>query len=133
MTLLRVLVLATVTLALAAAPAWAGPEVDQAATALADDPVYVDPDAERAIDAGDERRVEAAIADAGAGPIFLAILPAAAIGEAGGDADGLPALVRSQVGQRGTYGVIAGNSFRAGSDFLPSGQAGRLVRAALDE
>ena len=67
MTLLRALVLATVTLALAAAPAWAGPGVDQARAALADDPVYVDSDAERAIDAGDERRVEATIADAGAG------------------------------------------------------------------
>ncbi len=126
----RALLLAVVLVLAGAAPAWAGPEVDQAASALRTDPVYVDADAELRLTAAQERGLEARIARAKAGPLFVAIMPEAATAEAGGDAAGVVRLLRSEVGQRGTYAVVAGRSFRAGSDVVP---AGELATAAIEE
>ena len=62
----------------------------------------------------------------------MAILPAAAADAAGGD----PAEVAQQVAQAvdrpGTYAVVVGDSFRAGSSELPAGRAGELAEASLD-
>ena len=73
-----------------------------------------------------------AIGDAGT-PIYIAVLPAA-----GGRCvpvatrRGCPPTQRRAVGRPGTYGVIVGDSFRAGSTELPTGQAGELATDALD-
>jgi hypothetical protein len=63
--------------------------------------------------------------------MFLAVLPASAIQEAGGDVNRLPQELANRVGLAGTYGVVAGNSFRAGSTALPAGRAAALATAAF--
>ena len=86
--------------------ALAGPIVDRAARALESDPVYVDPDAERSISAAEAERLRGRIRSAGAGPVYIAILPGEARNEAGGDAaEVIPQLARA-LGRRGTYAVV---------------------------
>jgi hypothetical protein len=123
---------AALLIGLSAAPAHAGPIVDAAATALANDPVYVDPEAEKAIGAADERRIEREIETNGHGPMYIAILPAAAVREAGGDATGVVDEIHGKLGRRGVYAVVAGNHFRAESTDLGRGEAGDLAREAID-
>jgi hypothetical protein len=115
------------------APAFAGERIDAAVEALRSDPVYVDPKAELAIDAGDEARIRSKLDTAGAGPVYIAILPQAAEDEAGGDPDGVVQAIHDGLGRPGTYAVIVGRHFRAGSDrVLRPGVAGRLATEALD-
>ena len=103
--------------------------LDRAAAGLRSDPVFVDPGAERADDV-DADRLRGRIRDANA-PIFVAVLPAAAADEVGGDVNRLPQELGTRSGVAGTYGVVAGNSFRAGSNTLPAGRAGALATAAF--
>jgi MYXO-CTERM domain-containing protein len=128
------LLLLVVALALAfPAGASAGPIVDQAAQALASNPVYVHPDAERTLSPEDADRLRARIASSGAGPLYVAILPAAARNEAGGDAtEVIPQLARA-LDRRGTYAVVVGGQFRAGSNVLERGQAARVATGAFEE
>ena len=108
-------------------------QLDRAADALELDPVYVDPDAERAITDDEAEDLRQAIADAGAGPIYLAILPAAAAREAGGDSGAALREIAFAVRQPGTYGAIIGDDFRAGAeDTLPEGRAAELATEALE-
>jgi hypothetical protein len=116
-----------------AAPAAGGELIDAAVEALREDPVYVHPDAERKISAEEARRVRDEIANQGAGPLYVAILPERARNEAGGDANGVLRALREAMGVRATYAVVVGDTFRAGSDVLPSGAAGAAAREALDE
>jgi len=103
--------------------------LDAAAQALRSTSVYVDGGAERAkdIDAG---RLQAKIAQ-GDEPIFVAILPASAAGEAGGNPGAVPAALGRMVGLRGTYAVLIGSSFRAASNALPTGRAETLATSAF--
>jgi len=109
--------------------AGAGRYVDRAANALASDPVYVDPAATYEIDAGALRRE---IEGRGDGPIYIAVLPAAALAEGGGAATGVIDELHRALGRRGVYGAVVGNHFRAESDDLASGQAGKLAKAAFN-
>jgi hypothetical protein len=116
-----------------AAPALAGERVDAAVAALRSDPVYVDPSAELAINASDQTRLRRTIDSAGAGPVYIAILPLAAERESGGDPNGVLQALHDGLGRPGTYAVVVGRHFRAGSEgVLPSGLAGRLATEALD-
>jgi hypothetical protein len=131
---MRVLAFTFALLLLLAGTARAQGLIDRAADALELDPVYVDPDAERAISEGDAENLRQAITDAEAGPMYLAILPADAAGEAGGDSGtALRELARS-VGEPGTYGAVIGNDFRAGATegILPQGRAAELAADAFD-
>jgi hypothetical protein len=113
--------------------AQAGQIIDRAVTALRSDPVYVDPDAELAITPEDEQRLRQTIDTAGAGPVYIAILPAAAEQEAGGDPDGVLQALHDQLGRNGTYAAVIGRHFRAGSEgVLPHGVAGPLATEALN-
>jgi hypothetical protein len=115
------------------ATALAGEHIDAAVNALQSDPVYVNPDAELAIDDADKARLRSKIDSAGAGPVYVAILSRAAETEAGGDPDGVVQAIHDGLGRRGTYAVIVGRHFRAGSDgVLRQGVAGRLATEALD-
>ena len=67
----------------------AGPIIDRAVAALHADPVYVDPAAELAPSTADQNRLRKTIDSAGAGPVFIAILPNAAELEVGGSPDGV--------------------------------------------
>mgnify|MGYP000005730221 CR=1 FL=1 len=98
--------------------------LDAAASALRSNPVYVDGSAELAGDI-DADRLRSRIRG-GESPIFVAVLPASA-----GDANQMPTELANKVGLRGTYAVVTGRSFRAGSNVLPTGQAGALATASF--
>src|SRR5918996_1860363 len=115
-----------------AGPAWAGPWVDRAAGSLRDDPLYVHPSARPTLSPPDVERVRARLAIAGT-PVFVAVLPGQARGEAGGDANRLAALVAASVGRPGTYLVVAGGEEGAGSSTLARGVAARHARAAFGQ
>lgn len=109
-------------------------QLGAAAESLRSNPVYVDPEAERAISEAQAEDVRRAIAREDAGPLYLAVLPAAAANEAGGDAEAvLLELVRG-VGEPGTYAAIVGDAFRAGATdgLLPGGTAGELASEAFE-
>jgi hypothetical protein len=95
--------------------------------------VYVDPSAELAISASEQSRLRGTIDRAGAGPVYIAILPLAAEQEAGGDPDGVLQALHDGLGRPGTYAVVVGRHLRAGSEgVLPPGVAGRLATEALE-
>ena len=109
--------------------AWAGQYVDRAATALANDPVYVDPAATYTIDAA---ALRSEIETRGDGPIYIAVLPEAALVEGGGDATGVIDELHRGLGRRGVYAAVVGNHFRAESTDLANGRAGKLATAAFN-
>ena len=125
---MRLAVVVLVALVLVPAAA-AGRYVDRAASALASDPVYVDPAATYHVDAGALRREIEARGD---GPIYIAVLPAAALAEGGGAATGVIDELRRSLGRRGVYAAVVGNHFRAESSDLARGRAGKLATAAFD-
>jgi hypothetical protein len=92
--------------------------------------VYVDPAAQEPVDAAAVRRE---VERAAPGPMYVAVLPAAALQEAGGDPDGVLLALHARLGRRGTYALVVGNHFRAGSQgVLRQGVAGELATQALD-
>ena len=124
--------LASATAALILVPAaQAGPIIDRAIAALNSDSVYVDPAAELAIPPADQDRLRRKVDGAGAGPLYIAILPTAAEQEAGGSPDGVLQAIHDGLGRKGTYAFVIGRHFRAGSDVLPKGVAGQLATEAL--
>lgn len=114
-----------------AAPAAA--QVDEAVAAFRDgNPVYVHPDADLKITERQADRLRKRINE-GDRSIFVAILPQRALDEVGGDPNRLPAHVYDRLGFAGTYAVVAGNSFRAGSTELREGRAGDIATRAFRE
>src|SRR5688572_13067133 len=113
---------------LAAAPGagaqTAGPIIERAGQALKTDNVYVDPAAERQITDGEADELRQQIRESTV-PLFIAVLPAAAVQEAGGDPNQVPAALRTQTGLAGTYAALAGDSFRA------AGPAASIATAAF--
>jgi hypothetical protein len=115
------------------ANAAAGAQIDAAVASLQTSPIYVDPTAELAIGGGDQARLRAAIDSSRAGPVYVAILPLAAENETGGNPDGVLRALHDRLQREGTYAVVVGRHFRAGSDgVLQQGVAGRLATEALD-
>jgi uncharacterized membrane protein YgcG len=113
-------------------PARAGERIEAAVSALQTDPVYVDPAAELAIGNDGQAKLRNTIDTAGAGPVYIAVLPLAAEQEAGGDPDGVLQAIHDGLDRSGTYAVVVGRHFRAGSEgVLPPGVAGRLATEAL--
>ncbi|MEA2423499.1 MAG: hypothetical protein QOF55_2598 [Thermoleophilaceae bacterium] len=99
-------------LALPAAAA-AGPIVDRAASCLERRPVCVDPAARGELSHAQARSVAREIERTGAGPMFVAVLPVAALREVAGPPSKLLTVLHDRLGRRGTYAVVAGGSFRA--------------------
>jgi len=119
--------------ALVAAPsAAAAGIVDTAAQELRTDPVYVDPAARDTLSRSDELRVEDAIETADAGPVYVVVLPESAAREAGGDPTETLRAIAVKLHRRGTYAGVIGNHFRALSNVLPAGEAGKLATEAID-
>jgi len=111
-----------------------GGALSEAAQALSSTTVYVDPEAERAIGEDEAERLRERIRSAGAGPLRIAILPAGAADEAGGDPSAALAEIANQVREPGAYAAVIGSSLRAGSslgDDLPRGTAAEAAREAL--
>ena len=126
----RAIHLIAILAALALAPAaGAATVLEQAAQHLANDPVYVAPGAEEQIDAA---RVRSEIATARSGPVYIAVLPASAENEAGGDPTEVVRTIADDLHRQGTYAAVVGNHFRALSDVLPRGKAGDLATEAIN-
>jgi hypothetical protein len=115
----------------AAAPAHAQSTLSEAARALDSDPVYVDPDAERALTGSEAERLRDAIREDGAGPLYLVVLPQSAADEAGGDPSNALREIAQELREPGTYAGVIGNSFRAGSVGVDV-PASELARESLD-
>lgn len=99
------------------APAHAQPSVNEIATALRVDPVLNDPLAENALTPGQATELRAQVATAGQ-PIYVAVLPASALNQTAGDPitpDELLSSIEASVGGGGTFALVVGDSFRAGS------------------
>ncbi|MBA3841525.1 MAG: hypothetical protein H0X39_02730 [Actinobacteria bacterium] len=127
---MRLILIALAALALAPAAA-AGTIIDRAVTGLSSNPVYVDPAATKTITAAQAAAVRQEIETKGDGPIYIAILPAAALDEAGGDALGIVDEIHRQLGDRGAYAVVAGGHFRAEATDL-NGKAADLATKAFN-
>jgi hypothetical protein len=118
--------------ALTFAPAALGGAIlDRAAAALRNDPVYVDPAAKKTITAAQANALRREIETKGHGPIYIAVLPTAALNEAGGDALGISEALHRQLGAPGVYAVVAGGHFRAESTDLRGGEAAKLATQAF--
>ena len=110
--------------------------VSEAVNGLQGNQVYVHPDAGSVLSATDADRIRERI---GSQPdIFVAALPAAALAEAGGNADRLVTDLATAAGRRGTYAVFVpsaagGTSFRAVSNVLPRGRAAALAQRAIED
>ncbi|HWC69414.1 MAG TPA: hypothetical protein VG478_15205 [Acidimicrobiales bacterium] len=117
-------------LAVASQAAASTTTLDEVATALRSDPVFVDPDSEQAIsdDAAQDLRED--IRNGGT-PVFVAIVPGTTVAEVGGDPNDVVRTIAETVRLPGTYAVVAGDSFRAGSSLLPQGRASELATAAF--
>jgi hypothetical protein len=126
------LAIAALLVVLLAAPAMAGAYADAAAKGLASSPVYVNDAADPKPSAAQQNELTQRIEGSDV-PIYIAILPSAALDEAGGSAGGLASQIASALDQRGVYAVLVGNQFRAGSTrgALPSGVAPRLADEAF--
>ena len=116
--------------AAASTPAATSTDVAEVGQALRSDPVFVERDAERAISDDEADSLRSAIASSGT-PIFVAVLRGSVLDDAGGDPAALVRDIAEATDLAGTYAVLAGDSFRAGSTWLPSGQAGRLATASF--
>jgi hypothetical protein len=128
---LRSLVLSFALGVLVAVPAYGQSALTRAAQVLRDSPVYVDPRAERALSEREQRRLRELIADRGAGPMYVVVLPASARDEAGGDASEALRQIAAELRKPGVYAGVIGNAFRAGAlgTDVPASQ---LAREALD-
>ncbi|MEV7305257.1 hypothetical protein AB0N67_03285 [Streptomyces microflavus] len=94
-------------------PASAAPAatITDAAQALREDPVYVDPGARDQLSVADEKALEATIQNADK-PVFIAVLPAT---EAFPE-EGLLQTLRNDAGITGVYAIRLGDGFDAGAD-----------------
>ena len=128
---LRSLALAVAICLLMAAPAHAQDVLETAAQALRNSPVYVAPDAERALSSGEQARLRELIADSGAGPMYIAVLPASARDQAGGDPTAALQEIARDLREPGVYAGVIGDSFRAGS-IGAAVPASDLARESLD-
>ena len=127
----RALVIPIVAWLLLAAPANAQDVLTEAAEALRDSPVYVHPDAERALSDREQARLRELISERGAGPMYIAVLPDSARDQAGGDPTSALREIARDLREPGVYAGVIGDSFRAGS-LGADVPASQLAREALD-
>jgi MYXO-CTERM domain-containing protein len=129
----RLLLLLTVAVLALPSVAAAGPILDRTVQALSSNPVYVDPQAETTISQAEGEELRGRIEASDAVPLYIAIVPRAARNEAGGDATEFLRLLAKQLDRRGTYAVVVGGQFRAGSSVLPKGAAARTATEAFEQ
>ncbi len=100
--------------------------LEDVGAALRNDPVYVDPQAERSLSPAEADQLRAAIRDAGT-PVFVAVLDASAASTPEAALDDL----LDATGVAGTYAVVLGGSFRANSTEV--GGVGGLASTAFQQ
>jgi hypothetical protein len=102
------------------APVWAQTAtttnyVDEAARALSSDAVYVHPDAAETLSQAEADALRDKIAQANAGPVYIAVLPEEARTQAGGSTTEVLTQIVNSLQRDGTYAVVIGNELRAGN------------------
>lgn len=102
-------------------PALAGGDLATVGESLRRDPVYVDADAERALDEAEVGELRARIRASGE-PIFVAVL-STSFATTPAAADRLPIDVAEATGLSGTYAVVVGDRFRAASNAVDGADA----------
>src|SRR3954447_20325482 len=131
----RVLIVTLAAVLLAtAAVARAADVFDRAAAGLRKHPVYLDTEAPKVMSPDQRRALEAQIATDKAGPLYIAILPAAARKETGDSATRAAREVARRLGRDGVYAVLVGSAVRAGqvgAAGVPSGTASRVMTEAF--
>ncbi|MCI0686825.1 MAG: hypothetical protein L0Y54_06245 [Sporichthyaceae bacterium] len=113
---------------------YADTSIERAAQALASDHLYVDPAAKSALTKAERAELRTVLTDATV-PIYLAVLPRSAAG-ANGNLDELPLRIYQASGERpGTYAVLVGGYFAAGSSELGprASELARLAAAANED
>src|SRR5688572_28225511 len=89
--------------------------IDDAVEGLRNDPLYVHPDAEADIAAGNADNLRRRLGGSGMGPVYIAVLPESALNAAGGSPDGLLPLLNQGLERPGTFAVVAGRRLAAGA------------------
>jgi uncharacterized membrane protein YgcG len=107
-------------------PASASAQIDEAATALRTDPVYVSPQAET-LGLEEAQSVRERIRDTGAVPLFVAVLPAA------GDPDAALRELAQRTDRDGTYVLVAGRTLRATSNVIPADEIRSIANRAVQQ
>jgi hypothetical protein len=113
---------------LAAGPASAATAAEVGA-ALRDSPVYVASDAPIQADKDALLRKVKAAGTA----IYIAVLPASALEETGGDPNALAGKIVAELGRTGTYMITAGTTYRTASRTLNRGESQQLANQAFQE
>src|SRR3954452_6008523 len=131
----RVLIVTLAAVLLAtSAVARAADVFDRAAAGLRQHPVYLDAEAPKVMSPDQRRALEAQIATDKAGPLYIAILPAAARKETGDSATRAAREVARRLGRDGVYAVLVGSAVRAGQvgrPGVPSGTARKAMTEAV--
>lgn len=113
----------------------AGQYVDRAVAGLLKNPLYVDPDARSVLKPETVEYLESALGKVGT-PMYVAVLPEAALPETADDPDQLLAEIGRGVDREGVYTLVAGGYFRAGasprSGFRTGFIPGLATQAAKD-
>jgi hypothetical protein len=132
--LAAVVATALIALVLLGGTASAGQYVDAAATGLKSSPVYVSPDAQPKPTADEQATLLQHVRGSDV-PIYVAVLPEAALDEAGGSAGELAKAIARATDRRGVYGIVVGSQFIAGStaSALQTGVAPDLATKAIQE
>src|SRR6266511_2215406 len=120
-------------LVLLSGTAAAGRLVDAAVDGLRDTPIYVSDAADPKPTKGQQDELRQHISGADV-PIYVAILPEAALNEAGGNASGVAGAIAQSLKRPGVYAVIVGGHFAAGSTsgVMPKGTTPRLATQAVE-
>lgn len=109
-----------------------GPFLDRAVAAWHRDPIYVHPTASPVPSPTERELLSNQIVNAGAGPVYVAVLPKRALLEAGGNIDQLLALLGETMGRPGTYALVVGREFRAGSTEFDPGVVPAIAEEAVE-
>ncbi len=128
-----VLTAALAALVLLSGTAAAGRLVDAAVDGLRDNPIYVSDAADPKPTKGQQDELRQHISGADV-PIYVAILPEAALNEAGGNASGVAGAIAQSLKRPGVYAVIVGGHFAAGSTsgVMPKGTTPQLATQAVE-
>ncbi|MGH8867846.1 MAG: hypothetical protein ACRDYU_07605 [Actinomycetes bacterium] len=115
-------------LTVTASPAYADDPLGDAADGLDESPLYVHPDAGGRVDAVDRDSVRERLGRATT-PVYVAVLPRSAGSRVRGGIKALPFSIYQRIGASGTYAVLVGGRFVAGSTVIGE-EAETLARHA---
>ena len=98
---------------------------ERVATSLEADPLFIHPDVEGFAEP-DTDRLRRRMQAAEAGPIYIVVLPGRAVEESGESVDTLLSSIARTLDRPGTYAMVAGTEFRAGTTGSTPFQPGQV-------